>query len=184
MMQGRRLWLGLLLSIPCLLLVIGSVSAAPSSYGYAVSLGGVSYLSDSNADIGSAGLSLVAAPIASTVLEPSVFLEAKFALRGGFYDLHDLNLGINLTLFKTIHHPFGFLMPINPTLYAPALQIALHHVLDKEAPLRLVAGVSLFRLLEKDAWSEWLSPFVIINPQANELEAWGITLWRFTYLVH
>ncbi|GEM_PF-1499056 len=183
-MQGRRLWLGLLLSVPYLLFLIGPASAAPSSYGYAVSLGGVSYLSDSYPDIGSAGFSLVAAPIASTVLEPSVFLEAKFALRGDFYDIHDLNLGINLTIFKTIHHPFGFLMPINPTLYAPALQVALQHVLDKDAPLRVVAGVSLLRLLEKDAWSEWLSPFVIINPQAKELEAWGIILWRFTYLVH
>ena len=127
---------------------------------------------------------MVAAPIASTVLEPSLFLEAKFAFRQGFLDIHDLNLGINLTLFKTIHHPFGFLMPTNPTLYAPAFQIALQHVLDIGAPLRVVVGVSLFRLLEREAWSEWLSPFLIINPYANEIEAWGITLWRFTYLMY
>lgn len=184
MMHMRKLWLGYLLSIACMLFPIASVSATPLSYGYSVTLGGVSYLPDSRSDIGFAGLSLVAAPIARTGMEPSLYLEAKFALRGGYYDIHDLNLGINLTFFRTINHPFGFLMPINPTLYAPALQIALQHTLHKAAPFRVIVGMSVFRLLEKDAWSEWLSPFVIINPYASELEAWGITLWRFTYLWH
>jgi len=183
-MRRCRLWIGWLLSLACIFIPVASISAAPSPYGYALTLGGVSYLPDSIPDIGFFGFTLVAAPVSSTVLEPSFYLEAKFALRNGLYDIHDLNAGMKFTLFKTTNHPFEFLMPINPTVYAPAMHIALQHTLHKATPLRVVAGVSLFRLLEKDAWYEWLSPFVIYNPYAGECEAWGITLLHFTYLKH
>jgi len=178
----RSMWIVCCLSIACLLFPIASASATPSWYGYALALGGVSYISDSIPDVGYAGISLVATPFSTTVLDPALYLEARFALRNGLYDLHDLDLGLNLTMFKTLHHPFDFLMPINPTVYAPALRIALRHNLHDDHPLRVMAGLSIFRLLEKDTWNEWLSPFVIFNPYIGELEGWGITLWRFTYL--
>jgi hypothetical protein len=159
------------------------VWANQSAYGYSWTLGGLSYLPDSAEGIGFSGVSLVASPFTWTFFEPSFTLEGKLALRRNFIGIHDVSLGLNLTLFKTIQHPFKFLVPTNLTAYAPAVNLALQHTLQDGDPLRVVAGVSFIRLLEKDAWYEWFSPFVIINPYAAECEAWGIVLWRFTYLV-
>lgn len=183
-MRRRGLWFWCLLSIVCMLFTVASISAAQPSYGYAWTLGGVSSLPDSLPDYGFSGISLVVIPFTWTYFEPSLHLEGRFTVQGGSLGIQDVSLGLNFTFFKVLHHPFNFLAPTNPTAYAPAVQVALQHTLHRDTPLRVMAGVSLFRLLEKDAWYEWFSPFVIFNPYACECEAWGITLWRFTYLAY
>jgi hypothetical protein len=156
--------------------------AAPTA-GYGWSVGGTAPLVSADAAYSSIGLGLVMQPFGWKHFDPAVRADLSIATVGSVLVLHDLSAGVELTVLRTLQHPFGFLMPTNLTAYAPAVSLDLQWRLRHPEAVYLSVGLSLLRLSEKDAIYTWVSPFVTFNLDAKTMDSWGVTLWRFSYLV-
>ena len=166
-----------------LLCVLGTpLHAGHPTIGISWTSGGTARIPEEKADCSFVGFSVVIQPWEWEYCNPSLFVEGNVGTRENSLAVHDVNAGLTLTLCRLIDHPLGFLMPRNLTAYAPTVSLSAQYDFESGFPLMLNARLSLIRLIEKDAWYEWFSPFVIINVTDKQLDGWGVALWRFTFL--
>jgi len=175
--------------IGCLMFVSKPVWAASpqpipsySRIGYALSIGGTSYLADTVDDISSVGLSLLWQPFGWTFLDPVLSLEADLGFDGNLLAVHDLRLDAQFSFFRTINHPFGLLMPQNRTVWAPSVSVGLQYGFAQGFPWSWKIAAAPLRLMEKDAMYAWFSPFIVLGTNGR-MAGWGVTLFRFTFMV-
>ncbi|MDX9808899.1 MAG: hypothetical protein WC129_01635 [Sphaerochaetaceae bacterium] len=177
-MRKNRLVL-IVIMLACMQLSFASYRTA----GYGWSVEGTAFLLQPAYSSSSGALHILLTPFDFEFLEPAMFCEVRFGIRSGSPGYLNLTAGSEISLFRMINHPFGFLMPVNKTAYAPSFSIgARWESHDAEVP-RLYMQLAWLRLLEKDAWYQWFSPFVTLDVRSGQIDSWGIQLWRFSYLV-
>jgi len=155
--------------------------AASKTAGYGWSVGGASHLDDTTQSYSFIGMRLSVHPLGWRCLDPSAYVDINIGTRNRSVLIHDIQAGIELTLLRTIRHPFHFLMPTNITAFAPSISLSFQW--EGTGALRLKFSASPVRLAEKDATYSWFSPFVTVDMANWEFVHWGIALYQISYLV-
>lgn len=168
------------LILVCILSLIVSPLVS-KSFGYGLGMYGQSVLLDESASSSGVELSFVYQPWLLPVGNPSLQIKGAMGTdMSGSLTFPYLELGFSLDLFRVIAHPFNFFAN-NIVAYDPAISVA-YHVDLRGASHLLSVGFSPFKLSQKDFWYEFFAPFVALDLGRREVDNWGITLIRYTYL--
>lgn len=110
-------------------------------------------------------------------------LQVKFALgtnQDQVLQVPYIKVGVGVDLLRTTKHPFNYFTH-NTTAYAPSVSLSYQFDPRRGASLLGIDFV-LFKLMHKDFWYEFFSPFVSFDLQTGNLDNWGVNLVRYTFL--
>jgi len=91
-----------------------------------------------------------------------------------------VKVGIGLDLVRTINHPFNYFTH-NVTAYSPS--VGFFYQFDPQRGRSFLSiDIIPFKLMQKDFWYEFFSPFVSYDLSTGRLDNWGVNLVRYTFL--